>query len=105
MSVEIPDNLPDYIKSKIEVCDDRGCWRFNGDPSSNGYQRLYYSGSRFMAHIFMWEWITGKKAPHRSENKTFDHLCEVRDCCNPNHLQLVSHSINCKRKFNRRKTV
>lgn len=93
------DELPEHIKSKVKKCDS-GCWIFNGnDPSSNGYQRCYYNGHRYMAHRIIYELLTGKDI----RKWQLDHLCEKRACVNPEHLDPVTPKVNCKRKFRRRK--
>ena len=35
--------------------------------------------------------------------KQIDHLCNQRLCCNPSHLEMVSHIENQKRRVNRTK--
>lgn len=100
--MSIPTCLPARIRDRITIVGEHECWQFRGDPSSNGYQRLWNGGKRYMAHIFVWEWVTGKKRP---ANKTFDHLCENVACCNPDHLEPVPHRVNCIRRTRRRKRV
>lgn len=91
--------LPKQIASKITV-NENGCWIFKGSsPSSNGYERCWLWGTRWQAHRLVYEYLTGKDIRH----KQLDHLCEVRQCCNPEHLDPVTPSVNCKRKYRRRK--
>lgn len=92
------DSLPERLKNKIEVCPKRGCWLWNGEINRNGYGRLWYNGHRYMTHIFMHQWKTGKD----TSDKYHDHICENRRCCNPEHIDPTTQSINCKRKFRRR---
>jgi len=91
--------LPPHIIKRIEITDK--CWIFNGDPSSNGYQRCWYLGHRHMAHRLIYELATGKDI----RKWQLDHLCENRACCNPNHMDPVTPSVNCKRRHRRRKKI
>lgn len=86
------DRLPPHIQRRITVCDVTGCWVVNGDPSSNGYQRV-------MAHELTYYLATGVRARKRQH----DHTCENVACCNPDHIDLVTPSVNCKRRHRRRK--
>lgn len=93
-------NIPVRIQEKITIDVEKGCWIFKGnDPSSNGYQRCWLYGSRWQVHRLVYELITGKDI----RELQLDHLCEVRACCNPAHMDPVTSQVNCKRKFRRRK--
>lgn len=94
--------LPDRIENKITVCEQKGCWLFDGDPSSNGYQRLWAFNKRHMVHRFIYEFFTGTSI---KPELVLDHLCRVRECCNPAHLEPVTQSKNIKRIHRRRKTI
>lgn len=93
------DKIPAHLFAKITV-DQNGCWIFNGSsPSSNGYERCWLWGTRWQAHRLIYELVTGKDIRH----KQLDHMCEVRKCCNPAHLDPVTPTVNNRRKFRRRK--
>lgn len=90
--------IPDHIWSKIEVSPN-GCWLWIASLSGPGYGKVTYSragvrSTRSM-HRFMYERING---PASSE-LALDHLCEVRRCCNPAHLELVTLGENTRRWF------
>ena len=93
------EHLPPHIRKRIAVCEKTGCWQVNGDPSSNGYQRVWYKGERVMAHKLLY-WLAYGVKPR---TRQVDHLCENVACCNPRHLDLVTPSVNCKRRHRRRK--
>ena len=92
------NKLPEHVQKRITTKDD-GCWTFDGDPSSNGYQRCWYFGRRHMAHRLIYEFFTGKDI----RKYQLDHLCENRACCNPEHMDPVTPKVNSRRKFRRRK--
>lgn len=92
------EGLPDHITKKIKVCPERGCWLWQGELVPGNYGRLKYNGHRYMAHIFMYQWKTGKD----TRGKSHDHLCVNPQCCNPDHIEPTTHQKNCKRKYRRR---
>lgn len=47
-----------------------------------------------MAHRITWEALHGVPVPDGQE---IDHLCRVRACCNPEHLEAVDHKTNVLR--------
>lgn len=76
---------------------DSGCWMWTGRLNEFGYGRY---GQR-LAHRVMYELIVGP-IPTGLE---LDHLCRVRACVNPAHLEPVDHTTNVKRGHgNGRKT-
>lgn len=70
-----------------------------GNGAGRGYGRMSLSGQTVAVHLVVYThyygYIPGKK--------TIDHLCNNRLCCNPAHLEMVSHKENCKRRSNRQK--
>ena len=94
------NSLPVHIQNRISI-NEMHCWIFKGDPTPNGYQRCWYNGQRFMTHRLFYE-LFYKKDIRKWQ---LDHLCEVRACCNPEHMECVTPKININRKFRRRKTI
>jgi len=66
-----------------------GCWLWLGRIAENGYGR--YSGK--LAHRMMYELIVGPIPP----DFDLDHLCRVRGCVNPDHLEPVTGDENARR--------
>ncbi len=94
--------LPKHIIERIFVCPKTQCWIYKGkDPTPNGYQRCWHMGFRWMTHRLVYELTTRKDI----RTKQLDHLCEVRACCNPDHMDPVTPKVNSKRKFRRHKRV
>jgi hypothetical protein len=72
---------------------DNGCWAWKGAKSSSGYGK-FWSGTREMvAHRFGYELLVGEIPP----GLDLDHLCRVRDCVNPDHLEPVTRQENLRR--------
>lgn len=74
------------------------CWLWTGPHSGKGrgggYGRMNLDGQTVAVHLVMFchffGFIPGKKQ--------VDHLCKVRNCCNPEHLELVTHKQNMRRR-------
>jgi hypothetical protein len=80
--------LPDPIASRIAVRPN-GCWEWAGQINHGGYG--LYQGAR--AHRLTYETMVG---PIPS-NLELDHLCRVRRCVNPAHLEAVTRRVNTLR--------
>jgi len=83
--------LPDKIASRIEQ-DAAGCWIWTGNRAM-GYGHFWWEGRMRFAHRYTYELFVGP-IPDGLE---IDHLCRVRECCNPKHLEAVTHSENLRR--------
>ena len=87
-----PDRLPARFAAKIRV-GARGCWIFTGARSSNGYGSISVSGRVASAHRAAYEILVGPIPA----GLQLDHLCRVRNCCNPAHLEPVTPRENVRR--------
>lgn len=74
------------------------CWVWTGGTSGNGrggqYGRMSLDGGTVAVHRVMWTNEHGYIPPR----KQIDHRCENRLCCNPQHLEMVTHKVNQKRR-------
>lgn len=69
------------------------CWLFQGYVGHDGYGQKW-NGSRVVrAHRYMWVLMRGPIP----ENLQIDHLCRVRNCVNPQHMELVTNVENILR--------
>jgi hypothetical protein len=84
-----PDELYD-IQSKGYTTP---CWIWRGGQSGNGYGRLSHDGRVHGAH----RWFYEREHGPVPEGKFLDHLCRVTLCCNPAHLEPVTHTENVRR--------
>ena len=81
----------DYVDKNGPV----GCWLWTGALHGDGYGLTAdRHGRTRRAHRIAWELCGGRKLRGREE---MDHLCRVRDCVNPKHLEPVSHKENIAR--------
>ena len=71
------------------------CWLWTGGKSLDGYGifRPSHGPRSFRAHRFAYELLIGPIAV----GLTLDHLCRVRRCVNPAHLEPVTDRVNILR--------
>lgn len=65
---------------------DGDCWEWVGARKSSGYGNFWDGDSYALAHRFAYELLVGPIGP----DLTIDHLCRVRYCVNPDHMEPVS---------------
>lgn len=85
----------DRLIAKIEI-DYKGCWIFTGTTLLSGYGQIRQddkTSSLNYTHRVMWEQLVGPIP----DGMWIDHLCRVRACCNPDHLEVSTPSVNGKR--------
>ena len=72
-----------------------GCWLWTGSENFGGYGRFYLHNKKFAAHRTSYELFKGP-IPGGLQ---LDHLCRVRCCVNPDHLEIVTGAENMRRGF------
>lgn len=72
------------------------CWIILRVPNSNGNTRLHIGRQFILGHRYFYEKFKGP-IPDGLE---IDHLCRVRNCVNPDHLEAVTRAINVQRGRN-----
>lgn len=70
-----------------------GCWLWIGEWNDGGYGRLWIRGKNHQAHRLSYELHKGPIP----DGLTIDHLCRVRCCVNPDHLEPVTMRENTLR--------
>lgn len=87
-------SLLDRLLAKVTE-DENGCWIFSG-ATTNGYGVIGL-GSRSegtrQTHRVAYELFVGQVP----DGLHLDHLCMVRRCCNPDHLEPVTQAENNRR--------
>jgi len=82
------------LLSKVEV-DDNGCWLWTGPRNRGGYGgtiRAWRTG--WLAHRLAYTVMVGEIP----DGFQIDHLCRVRHCINPTHLEAVTQAENLRRQ-------
>ena len=77
--------------AKVDKTDE--CWLWTGYKQPNGYGTFRLGGKMRYAHRVSYEHYVGP-IPEGAET---DHLCKVRHCVNPDHLDPVTHKVNMHR--------
>jgi hypothetical protein len=83
------------FKAYVKVVE-TDCWLWQSTKTRNGYAQFRVNGKRWLAHRWIFLRTIGP-IPHGLE---LDHLCRVRNCVNPLHLEPITHSENVKRGNN-----
>lgn len=78
--------------TKVDKQGADGCWFWTG-ASVRGYGRFQHQGSPLLAHRVAFTLLRGPIP----ENLPLDHLCRVRHCVNPAHLEPVTVQENTLR--------
>ena len=81
----------DRLADKFDI-DESGCWLWTASIR-DGYGQIRDSGSVRGAHRVMFEQLVGEV----DEGMDLDHLCRVRRCVNPDHLEPVTRLENILR--------
>lgn len=83
--------LPVHVESRIDRT--AGCWLWSGRLTEKGYGRCHIEGKERRVHRYIFEKTNGP-VPDGME---LDHLCRVRHCVNPEHLEVVTSRVNILR--------
>lgn len=92
----IPDLTPEqrrHFWSKAQHRRHGECWLWTGRILPNGYGSVSVSGGQYVAHRVAYTLVNGP-VPLELD---LDHLCRVRACINPSHLEPVTRAENLQR--------
>lgn len=106
-AVETPGHFPGRglaarLLEKIEYDTNGGCWLWAGAIKSDGYGIINFGRrgvGNLLAHRASWLIHKGSLPP---KDLDLDHLCRVRCCVNPTHLEPVTRAVNLKRGYDAR---
>lgn len=73
--------------------DANGCWLWAGSLNKAGYGIIWQERKMSLVHRVSLE-LAGRPVP---DGLVTDHLCRVRHCFNPDHLEPVTHRENTMR--------
>jgi HNH endonuclease len=97
------DRIRDKVLARVESVQgtllDTPCLLWTGPTSGTtgrgkDYPRMCVDGGTMAVHIVMYVIEHGPIPPR----KQVDHRCRVRKCVNPDHLELVTHKENQRRR-------
>lgn len=81
-------DLPAEIQANLVIEGEH--WIWTGWSNDDGYPYVRYDGRDQPAYRVVWLLLVGPIA----DGLELDHLCETRPCCNPAHLEPVTHAEN-----------
>lgn len=89
------------ITDRVQIDPRSGCWVWQGGDSGSGrgggYGRVSVDGQMMAVHRVMYQLIHGPIHANRQVDHVRPH-CVSRLCCNPNHLEAVTHKQNQRRR-------
>ena len=89
----ITQSVHDRIARYVEPVTESGCWLWIGTIEANGYGRLRVGKRKLLAHRVLFSIHRGRLG----DTDYLDHLCRVRCCVNPDHLEIVDFRTNVLR--------
>ena len=85
--------LEERFRCKVEITTEEACWIWTASVDGSGYGKYLRDGRLVGAHRVAYEVVVGP-IPDGLE---IDHLCKVRNCVNPAHMEAVTHRENTLR--------
>lgn len=85
--------IEDRFLDKVSPEPNSGCWLWTAYCYPNGYGAFWTGDRTECAHRVSYRLFTGEIPSHLQ----IDHLCRVRSCVNPDHLELVTLTENVLR--------
>lgn len=87
----LPESLPRHLRRRIVR--DGDCWIASGAESHGRYQSVSIDNRSVLVHRFVYQALVGPIP----DGFQIDHLCRVRWCVNPAHLEAVPPHVNNSR--------
>ena len=82
------------FRELVEVDPETNCWNWKGGLTK-GYARFYLPETQQLTYAHRWSWeLANGPVP---EGLELDHTCHNKRCCNPKHLEAVTHAVNMQR--------
>lgn len=66
------------------------CWLWTGQLTDKGYGQVRFNGKMMRAHRATYLFLVGEPP----EELVTNHLCKVRNCVNPDHMEFVTQREN-----------
>jgi hypothetical protein len=90
--------IEDRLWERVAVDDDSGCWLWMGRVDDWGYGRISAGGGKgreLRVHRVAYELLVGPIP----DGLVIDHLCLVKRCVYPDHLEPVTSEENSRRAW------
>ncbi len=86
--------LPDTFWQKVSIrFGEAGCWRWGNAKTVTGYGQFWLGNKLWLTHRLVYTAMRGEIPP----GLTIDHVCQQKDCVNPEHMELVTRGENSVR--------
>jgi hypothetical protein len=85
------DGVTKKVQARCAVDEERECWLWQGATTKQGYGHTRVSGGWEYTHRIVLEAKIGRALQPGEEAM---HRCDVRHCCNPEHLQAGTRADN-----------
>lgn len=89
--LKVFEDLHPIDQDKITRNEVTGCWDWVAGRDGGGYGTVRRHGRVLKAHRYIYELFRG---PINTNIGHLDHLCRVRHCVNPDHLEPVTAQLN-----------
>lgn len=97
MTGKVQDRTPEErFWPYVEKTDD--CWLWAGYIKPNGYAAFYPGGGKHVSKIYVHRFAYETTYGPIPDGLEVDHLCNVRNCVNPAHLEVVTRRVNLDRR-------
>lgn len=91
-----PDVLLAALLARTTTDPETGCWLWGGGTDDKGYGRIGVDGASRLVHRIGYS-LLGREP--LDDELVIDHLCRVRNCWNPVHLEQCSQRENVQRSI------
>lgn len=90
--------LQDRIENNIQVSVDSGCWIWQGGKDRDGYGTMWIGPKPTRKRRYVHRMSYEAFIDEIPDGLEIDHLCRVKICCNPDHLEVVTTQENTRRR-------
>ena len=87
--ISINTKIIHRLLSNIVIDNETNCWKWIGELNHAGYGKIFYNGKKIKTHRFTYEWLI---EPIPKGFELHHAVCNNKQCCNPNHLMIVTHN-------------
>lgn len=89
----LDERLPPRFWDKLTPEPNSGCWLWTAATNPQGYGRFRVAGKNLLPHRVAYTQLVAEIPA----GLHVDHLCRTPACCNPAHLEPVTHGENIRR--------